>query len=72
MNRPSKRVVGILCSALSMALVALWPSPAQAGQSGHRLRPAGGHHQRLQKHDKQKSGARAAQAPVRSAPATPR
>ena len=36
MTSRSRRAVGILWSALTAALIALWPPPAQAGHGAHR------------------------------------
>lgn len=41
----SKRVVAVLWSLVAVAVVSLWPSPAQAGHTGHRVRHIGSHRQ---------------------------
>ncbi len=70
MSNQPRRSFKLLWSVMAAALVALWPPPAWAGLSGHRIRPAGAHQQRLKRHGQPENAKRA--APVRAAPATSR
>ncbi len=69
MSTQPRRSLRLLWTVIPAALLALVPPPAQAVQSGHRVRPAG-QHQRMKRNGHTTNARRAPS--VRAAPAASR